>query len=117
MSMWRAKTRMLFCDYWFQMCMGGFICLGFLIDIAEAEVSPERGSRDEKSFYIMDCIITAIFTVQPLAPLLQRCPAHIRACLHLITRCHMPARILQLITRAACKPGGAVYQSLDASIS
>ena len=64
MSMMRAKTRFLYISNPFQITVGMFICLGFLIDIADSQVMAEPGGYEDDVFYVLDCIITAIFTVE-----------------------------------------------------
>jgi voltage-gated sodium channel len=62
----RAKTRIMHESDTFSMVMAFFIVLGFLSDIAEAQVMPEEGSQTEQSFILFDLLITIVFTIELL---------------------------------------------------
>ena len=64
LSMLRAKTRFMYDSNAFQITVGIFICLGFLIDIAESQVMAESGGYEDQVFYTLDCIITGIYTLE-----------------------------------------------------
>jgi len=62
----RAKTRIMHESDAFSMVMAFFIVVGFLSDIAEAQVMPEEGSQTEQSFILLDLLITIVFTIELL---------------------------------------------------
>lgn len=65
-SMLRAQTRQFHQSNAFSVAMAFFIVLGFLLDIAEAQVRPREGSTEESTFILLDLIITAIFAAELL---------------------------------------------------
>ena len=63
-SMFRAKTRMLHQSNEFAMLVAFFIVTGFIIDIAEAQVMPAKGSYEHQTFMTLDAIITTVFAIE-----------------------------------------------------
>ena len=63
-SMFRAKTRMLHQSNEFAMLVAFFIVTGFIIDIAEAQVMPAKGSNEYQTFVTLDAIITTVFAIE-----------------------------------------------------
>ena len=63
-SMLRAKSQIAYQSERFQMLTASFILSAFALDICEAELLPEQGSRTGFIFFLLDAIITLFFTLE-----------------------------------------------------
>ena len=62
----RAQANVLYDSFIFQMLTFSLIVMGFVIDMAEAQILPAEGSPEEAIFFILDAAITTAFTVELL---------------------------------------------------
>ena len=63
-SMARAKSHMVYQSERFQMLTAFFILSAFALDICEAQLLPVQGSRTGFIFFILDAILTFLFTLE-----------------------------------------------------
>jgi hypothetical protein len=63
-SVARAKSHILHHSEGFQMLTAFFILCAFALDICEAQLLPTKGSRDFETIFILDTIITVLFTLE-----------------------------------------------------
>jgi len=63
-SMVRAKSKMLYEAEGFQMLTAFFILCAFALDICESQFLPVQGSRSGFIFFILDAILTVLFTLE-----------------------------------------------------
>ena len=63
-SMARAKSQIIYESEGFQMLTAFFILCAFALDICEAQLLPVPGSRSSLDFFILDAILTALFTLE-----------------------------------------------------
>jgi hypothetical protein len=63
-SMLRAKSQIAYQSERFQMLTASFILSAFALDICEAQLLPEQGSRTGFIFFLLDAIITLFFTLE-----------------------------------------------------
>ena len=63
-SMACAKSHILYHSEGFQMLTAFFILCAFALDICEAQLLPAKGSRDFETIFILDTIITVLFTLE-----------------------------------------------------
>ena len=62
----RAQANVVYNSFTFQMLTFALIVLGFVIDMAEAQILPTEGSQEEEIFFILDATITTAFTAELL---------------------------------------------------
>jgi voltage-gated sodium channel len=65
-SMTRAKSQVLYASEGFQMLTAFFILCAFALDICESQFLPVQGSRSGFIFFILDAILTILFTLELL---------------------------------------------------
>ena len=63
-SMLRAKSQIAYQSERFQILTASFILSAFALDICEAQLLPEQGSRTGFIFFLLDAIITLFFTLE-----------------------------------------------------
>ena len=68
-EMLRARTRMMHESNAFQFVLAFFIVAGFIVDVVEAQVLPERGTRDGRIFMYIDLVVTSAFVLELLVNL------------------------------------------------
>jgi len=69
LELWRAKTLNYYRSHLSQYIVAVVIVLGFVVDVAEAQLLPDEGSEGERVFLLLDIVITAFFTVEILVNL------------------------------------------------
>ena len=62
----RAQANVVYNSFTFQMLTFSLIVLGFVIDMAEAQILPTEASQEEEIFFILDATITTAFTAELL---------------------------------------------------
>ena len=72
LSMARTRTLMIYESNAVQWVIALLICVGFLVDLAEAHFLPAGDSLGEKLFLWIDIALTALFSVGMLFPLAFR---------------------------------------------
>jgi hypothetical protein len=63
-SMARAKSQLVYQSESFQMLTAFFIICAFALDICEAQLLPVQGSRSGFTFFVLDAILTLLFTLE-----------------------------------------------------
>ena len=65
----RAQAAAIYNSFTFQMLTFVLITLGFIFDMAEAQVLPQDGSTEATTFFLLDIVITGAFTLELLVNL------------------------------------------------